>query len=110
MNGLTSPSVSVIVPTYNEAENVVDILRRLSSTLTERSYEIIVVDDDSPDGTWRIARDYSADNPHVKVIRRLGDRGLSSAVLAGMAAADGDTLAVIDAGRSARRGRANRKW
>ena len=89
--------MSVIVPTYNEAENIEKTLRRLRDALAGLSHEIIVVDDDSPDGTWRIARRCSDGDPSVRVIRRLGDRGLSSAVLAGMAIADGEALAVIDA-------------
>ena len=94
---MSVPLVSVIVPTYNEAENIVDTLERLRAALGDCAHEIIVVDDDSPDGTWRIARRHSAGDPGVRVIRRLSDRGLSSAVLAGMAVAEGDSLAVIDA-------------
>lgn len=94
---MSTPRVSVIVPTYNEAENITETLNRLRVTLRDWSYEIIVVDDNSPDGTWRIARSYRATDANVRVIRRLNDRGLSSAVLAGMAVADGEALAVIDA-------------
>ncbi|MCY3642184.1 MAG: glycosyltransferase [Acidimicrobiaceae bacterium] len=54
-----------------------------------QSHEI-VVDDDSPDGTWQVARHYGAGDPAVRVIRRIGERGLASAVLDGMAAAEGD--------------------
>ena len=50
------------------------------------------MDDDSPDGTWRLARSHSANDPAVRVIRRLNDRGLSSAVLAGMAVAQGEGI------------------
>ena len=88
--------VSVIVPTYNEADNVVEVIDRLRHTLRELPHEIIVVDDDSPDGTWQHARRHVEGDPMVRVIRRLGERGLSSAVLAGMAAASGEALAVID--------------
>ena len=88
--------VSVIVPTYNEAENIVEVIDRLRRALRGRSHEIIVVDDDSPDGTWQRARRHGADDPGVRVIRRIGRRGLASAVLDGMAAATGDALAVMD--------------
>ncbi len=91
------PQVSVIVPTYNEAPNIVETIDSLKLTLAHLPHEIIVVDDDSPDLTWRIARDHTTTDPTVRVIRRIGDRGLSSAVLAGMAVAEGETLAVIDA-------------
>ena len=88
--------VSVIVPTYNEADNVVEVIDRLRRTLGGQSHEIIIVDDDSPDGTWQRARRHGAGDPCVRVIRRIGRRGLASAVLDGMAAAEGDALAVID--------------
>lgn len=91
------PTVSVIVPTYNEAENIAELLDRLGNALAGLPHEVIVVDDDSPDETWRAAGAHAAGDPAVRVIRRLEDRGLSSAVLAGMAAAEGRALAVIDA-------------
>ncbi len=88
--------VSVIVPTYNEADNIVEVIDRLHRALAGQPHEIIIVDDDSPDGTWQLARRHGADDPAVRVIRRIGERGLASAVLDGMAAAEGDALAVID--------------
>lgn len=91
------PVVSVVVPTYNEAENIADLLDRLGRALAGVRHEVIVVDDDSPDRTWQAARAHASGDPTVRVIRRFEDRGLSSAVLAGMAAAEGRALAVIDA-------------
>ncbi len=88
---------SVVVPTYNEAGNIVETLERLSLILGDIGHEIIVVDDDSEDQTWRIARDHADAYPNVHVIRRVHEKGLASAVLCGMAASTGDTLAVIDA-------------
>ena len=88
--------VSVIVPTYNEADNIAEVIDRLRRVLGGQPHEIIIVDDDSPDGTWQLARRHGADDPAVRVIRRIGKRGLASAVLDGMAAAAGDALAVID--------------
>ena len=88
--------ISVIVPTYNEADNVVNVIEALQRALHGLSHEIVIVDDDSPDGTWRLAREHSRDDPTIRVIRRIGERGLASAVLAGMAAAQGEALAVID--------------
>ena len=86
----------MIVPTYNEAENIVEVIDRLKRALSGQSHEIIVVDDDSPDRTWQVARGHGTGDPAVRVIRRIGERGLASAVLAGMAAAQGDALAVMD--------------
>ena len=93
----SGPALSVIVPTYNEAENIGELIDRLTTALAEIDHEIIVVDDDSPDQTWRVARSRADDDPRLKVVRRLGERGLSSAVLAGMAVAEGRVLGVIDA-------------
>ena len=88
--------VSVIIPTYNEAGNIIEMIDRLHRALAGQSHEIVIVDDDSPDGTWQRARQHCAGDPSVTVMRRVGVRGLASAVLDGMAAAEGDALAVID--------------
>jgi len=56
-----------------------------------------VVDDDSPDKTWEWVQNYSLKNSHVRIIRRIGEKGLSSAVITGMASASGDILGVMDA-------------
>ncbi len=86
----------MILPTYNEAENLPILLDRLIELLVDFDYEIIVVDDDSPDRTWQIAAAYSDRSPRIRTIRRLGERGLSSAVIAGMDMARGRVLAVMD--------------
>ena len=90
-------NLSLVVPTYNEAENVVALVEQLSAALEpifKASYEIILVDDDSPDRTWELAGKIS--NPRLKVIRRVGERGLATAVVAGWRAAQGDIIGVID--------------
>lgn len=91
--------MSVITPTFNEAPNVVPLLDGLTSALADIPHEIIVVDDDSPDRTWEIAERYAVTHPSVRVIRRFGESGLSSAVMAGMSASRADVIAVIDADR-----------
>ncbi|MCR9143815.1 MAG: glycosyltransferase family 2 protein [bacterium] len=93
---MSQPRVSVIIPTYNEAENVPILLERLGRTLADIPHEIIVVDDNSPDGTWQVAEQISLNSANLRVIRRLNERGLSSAVVAGMSAAKGQCLAVMD--------------
>ncbi len=90
---------SLIVPTYNEAGNIEKIVRILSGLLDSAlpgNYELIVVDDDSPDQTWAIAHTLIADYPHLQVMRRQGERGLSTAVIRGWQAATGEILGVID--------------
>lgn len=90
------PSVSVVIPTYNEADNLPELLSRLADVLSQRNYEIVVVDDNSPDGTWRIAEEAAADNPRIRVVRRLDESGLSSAILRGIQETQGVAIAVID--------------
>lgn len=92
-----APVVSVITPTFNEAANVALVIDAVRSALAGVDHEVIVVDDDSPDRTWEVAERHAAGDPAVRVIRRFGDPGLSAAVLAGMEAARGEVLAVIDA-------------
>ncbi len=93
----TTPLVSVVIPTYNEADNVPILVGRLEKALSDIDYEIIVVDDDSPDLTWQVAEELATEQSRLSVIRRTEARGLSSAVMAGFAAASGRTLAVLDA-------------
>ncbi len=93
---MSQPSVSVIIPTYNESENVPILLDRLTETLADIPHELIVVDDNSPDLTWQVAEQISLTRPNLRVIRRLNERGLSSAVVAGMSSAKGRCLAVMD--------------
>ena len=94
---ITRPQVSVIIPTYNESGNIALLISKIKQRLQQISHEIIVVDDNSPDGTWEIVENISYTDPMVRVIRRVNDRGLSSAVITGMGVAGGETFAVIDA-------------
>lgn len=99
MNTAPAPTVSVITPTFNEADNIGPLLDELSEALVDLSYEIIVVDDDSPDGTWEVAEKAAEADSRIHVIRRFHDKGLSPAVLAAMETAQGEVLAVIDSDR-----------
>lgn len=92
-----APLASLIVPTYNERDNVVPLLDQVRAALADRAFEIWVVDDDSPDETWRVAEAYGAAHPEVAVLRRRGERGLSAAVVEGFRHARGAVLAVMDA-------------
>jgi dolichol-phosphate mannosyltransferase len=88
--------LSLIIPTYNEAANVEPLIAQLTQVLNGQSYEIILVDDDSPDRTWETALALKPDYPHLHVMRRQGERGLSTAVIRGWQVAQGEVLAVID--------------
>jgi GDP-mannose 6-dehydrogenase len=97
-----SPAVelSIIVPTYQEADSIAGFLDRLCSSLDRdlpASYEVVVVDDDSPDNTWRIALDAATRNPRIRVVRRQGERGLAQAVIRGWQVARGRVLGTINA-------------
>jgi dolichol-phosphate mannosyltransferase len=91
---------SLIIPTYNESRNVGPLLRQLCTLLTPRfgdRFELVVVDDDSPDRTWEVALQLAEELPVVRVLRRQGERGLSTAVIRGWQAARGEVLGVMDA-------------
>ena len=89
--------ISLVLPTYNESANITSLIDVLDAVLSQTPHEIIVVDDDSPDGTWKIAEHLSRTHPSVRVLRRIGRKGLSSAVVEGFDMAMGDILAVMDA-------------
>ncbi|MEM7212311.1 MAG: glycosyltransferase family 2 protein [Pseudomonadota bacterium] len=93
----SGPDLAVIVPTLNERGNVEPLLARLESVLVDVSWEVVFVDDDSQDGTADLLLRLQRDLPHVRVVRRIGRRGLSSACIEGMLATDAPCLAVIDA-------------
>ena len=86
----------VVVPTLNEAQNVEPLIARLEKTLMGIEWELIFVDDDSPDGTAGLVRRISMEKPHVRVVQRLERRGLSSACIEGMMACSAPYLAVMD--------------
>lgn len=88
--------LSVVVPTYNEAGSIPKLAERLRAALDGREWELVVVDDGSPDGTADIAAALAPRVP-VNVVRRAGKAGLASAVVAGFNAARGDVLVVMDA-------------
>lgn len=96
----SSIRLSLVLPTYNESENVVALVAQLSCLLDRalgNGYELILVDDDSPDRTWEIAQALRWVYPKLQVMRRQGERGLSTAVIRGWQMARGDVLGVIDA-------------
>jgi dolichol-phosphate mannosyltransferase len=93
----SSPELSVIVPTFNESANVPVLIERLRTALDGVNWEMIVVDDDSPDGTADMTREIGATDSRIRCIRRVGRRGLAGACLEGMLASQARFVAVIDA-------------
>jgi len=88
--------ISIVIPTFNEKENLKELLRRIDSSLSGIEYEVIIVDDNSPDGTAEEALKLSERYP-VRVMLRAEKLGLSSAVLDGMKMARGEVICVMDA-------------
>jgi len=88
--------LAVVIPVFREAPNVEPMIDKLRACLAGISWEAIFVDDDSPDGTSRIARRLAQVDPRVRCIRRVGRRGLASACIEGMLATSAPFVAVID--------------
>ncbi|MDX2307045.1 MAG: glycosyltransferase family 2 protein [Hyphomicrobium sp.] len=93
----SAPDVSVVVPTLNEAGNIVPVTEAVRKALAGYNWEIIFVDDDSKDGTADAARRVGAADPRVRCIRRIGRRGLSGAAIEGILASSAFAVAVMDA-------------
>jgi dolichol-phosphate mannosyltransferase len=91
------PLLSVIVPTFNERVNVTKLFEKLDAALTGIDWEVIYVDDNSPDGTSDVVRGLAAQDARVRGIRRIGRRGLSGACIEGILASSAPFVAVMDA-------------
>ncbi|CCE07254.1 putative dolichol-phosphate mannosyltransferase; membrane protein [Bradyrhizobium sp. STM 3843] len=91
------PIVTVVVPTFNERDNVVTLYKRLEAAFKDLPWEVVFVDDNSPDDTWQVVRELSRTDSRVRCIRRIGRRGLSGACIEGILAASAPYAAVIDA-------------
>lgn len=97
MYSSTKPELTVVVPCFNEKENIRPLFELLQATLTGIEWEVIFVDDDSPDGTAEEVRSLSAEEANVGVIQRIGRRGLAGACIEGMLASTARFAAVMDA-------------
>ncbi len=95
--GVQMIELSVIVPTYNEQANVGELVRRLDAVLAGLRWEVVFVDDDSPDGTAAAVRALARADARVRCLHRLGRRGLSRAVIEGVLSTAAPLVAVIDA-------------
>ena len=91
MNGL----LSVILPTYDEAGNIVPLIREILEVV-EGEVEVVVVDDDSPDGTWRLVGELGRELGEVRLLHRTGQKGLTSALADGIAICRGDIVIWMD--------------
>lgn len=93
----SSPVLAVVIPTYNERENVPELLSRLDAVLDGISWEAVFIDDDSPDGTAGVVARIAKQDTRVRVLHRIGRRGLSSACIEGILATTAPYVAVMDA-------------
>jgi len=90
------PQLSIVVPTFNERENIRPLLALLQKTLTDTDWEVVFVDDDSPDGTAEEVRAVARKVGNVRVIHRIGRRGLSGACIEGILSSIAPLVAVMD--------------
>ncbi len=101
-NSSRSEQLSIIIPTYNESKNIIDILKSLKDNLPANiKAQAIVIDDNSPDGTGKIVEDYIKTlkkfaDYSIDIIHRKAKQGLGSAILRGVEYANGDTIVVMD--------------
>src|ERR1700759_1039795 len=91
-----TPVLSIVIPCFNERPNVAPMIAKLTAALVDVVWEVIYVDDNSPDGTAQEVRRVARHDPRVRCIRRIGRRGLASAVIEGALSSSADYIAVID--------------
>jgi dolichol-phosphate mannosyltransferase len=94
---VAGPELTVVAPTFNERSNVERLVEKLDATLADVDWEVIFVDDNSPDGTAELVKQIAAQDTRVRCIRRVGRRGLAGAVIEGALASAAPFVAVIDA-------------
>lgn len=94
---MSNIQLSIVVPTYNEANNISELIRRVAVALDNIRWEIIFVDDDSPDKTHRHAKEISQADPRIRCIRRIGRRGLAGACIEGILSSAAPYVAIMDA-------------
>ena len=92
-----APALAIIVPTFNESGNIRELARQVSAALGDLSWELIFVDDASPDGTSEVAREMAQSDPRVRCVHRIGRRGLAGACIEGFLATSAPVMAVMDA-------------
>ena len=93
---IAGPELTIVVPTFNEKANIPILVENLATALPETAWEVIFVDDDSPDGTGKVARALGRSDNRVHCINRIGRRGLAGAAIEGILAAQGRYVAIMD--------------
>src|ERR1700751_156601 len=90
-----APELSIIIPTFNERDNVPRLVDMLVGSLPQVDWELIIVDDNSPDGTFEVAKRIAAGDARIRCIRRVGSSGLAGACLEGILASQAQFVAVM---------------
>jgi dolichol-phosphate mannosyltransferase len=88
--------ITIILPTFNERDNIIPLIERGLAALTDYEVEMLVVDDDSPDGTWQVVSELAERDSHVRLIHRTEERGLTTAIATGIVQAQGDWVGWMD--------------
>jgi dolichol-phosphate mannosyltransferase len=91
------PELTIVAPTFKESGSIAELCRRLEAVLGETGWEVVFVDDDSPDGTAALGRSLAQADARVRCIQRIGRRGLSSACVEGVLSSSAPIVAVMDA-------------
>jgi dolichol-phosphate mannosyltransferase len=91
-----APRLSIVIPTFNEAGNIAELVRRVAIALPHTHWELIIVDDDSPDGTAATAKALAAGDARVRCLRRVARRGLAGACIEGILSSSAPFVAVMD--------------
>ncbi len=94
---MSSVDASIIIPTYNERANIIGLVQLIRAVLDAMPIEVIVVDDQSPDGTAETVNEYAKEHSWLNVIQRKGEKSLSGSVIDGLRQARGQVLCVLDA-------------
>lgn len=93
----TTPEISIVIPTFNETDNIVEVIESVTKALADVAWEIIVVDDDSPDGTAARVKQIARDDSRIRCLHRINRRGLAGACIEGMLSSSAPYLVVMDA-------------
>lgn len=99
MSDIKRPEISVILPTYNERENIIDLMSEIAIYIDNhvgKPFEFVVVDDDSPDKTWEVVTEKSKSDSRVRVFRRTKEKGLASAIRRGIQESQGKIVCWLD--------------
>ena len=89
-------NLSIVLPTYNEKDNIIDLINKIKNVIQDHSYEIIVVDDNSPDDTFEICKKNFLNDDNIKVILRKTNHGLANSIREGIENAKGQYVVIMD--------------